>query len=481
MEDLFKKLFFEFRYTFVGLISGIVLIILTLSSIDSFIEKGLNNFNHRLIGYSFLIFLWFIIWVFFKFNLPKNKKNKIGILVAINSENDKQKVRMKIDFIDGMKNTVVKNNLDDLLNISYLQDYKANKVREILSGYNQVKIKQNNRTIIDHKSTKEYKRYVKFQNKTKFHLIIYGQIIERNDIENKYILNLDAIVIHKPLNMNISNNLARDFQKIFPQEISFYEKLEFSCFQSAKENVFLASRYIIGTAALLSGDPFTAYQVHKNLLADLKNTTFENLNTKNIDIKYIESRLIKLLATELVQQSRYYQILKGDNISAKSLLDQAEQIDNHNYDILILRSYYFVVIDGDFIKALESCRIAKNYSNGNGIWLYNMAFLFMAMNNFKEGYSCYKKIKESKFTDELLTINQCIEFNENYFKVNSFHYQSLFILGYLYYFKIDNLPMALEKFELFITLTAGVENYLFLHYKVISYVAEIQRKMNLND
>lgn len=477
MEELFKKLFYKYQYSYIGFFSGTVLLFFIICVvIDPFLEKGIKNFNYRLLVYLIMVLIWLAIWLYQKFSFPANENNKIGILIAINSENSKQKRMLRNDLIEGLKDAIIDKNLEDLLHLTYVNDYKSQQIKKILLGYNAVKKQHMNKNIVNHTLTREYKKYSKFQKRTKFNLIIYGQIIERNDVENKYILNIDAIVRHRPLDFNTSNQLVKDFQRIFPREISFFEKMEFQGFKITKELIFFSSRCIIGTAALLSGDPVTAYKLHKDLLPELK--LINNFYQQSKDIALWLSNLI---ITELIQQSRYYHLIKGDNELARKLLREAELIDNKNYDVLILNSYYSFVIDNDPYKSIEYSKDAKNYSNGNGTWLYNKAFLYMYVNNFKNAYNCYKKIRKSRFHDENLTLTQIIEFNESFYKNCSDFIQSLFILGYLYYFKINNLPLALERFDLFLKQTEGNGAYSFFHYKVISYISEIKKKMGIDN
>ena len=476
MIDILKEIFNNHKYGIFGFITGTLLILFTIIiSLDEFLGKGIKSFTTRCIIYTGIIIIWFIIWLILKNYYPKNKKNKIGIIVSITTENDKQKIRIKNDFIKGMLDIAKRNNLNNIINFINLEDFKATKANEILNNYASTYsecLKSNNLSKLN--NLKEIKILNKFVNKTKGQIYIYGSIKERQDQENKYFININAHVRHKPIDIKLSNEMSKEFQAILPKEISFFEKLEFRGFEFASDVVFIAVRYMIGVAAMVSFDPFTAYTIHNGLLSELN-----KFNPQPPNIKHISNKLTLLLTEELLQQSKYFLFNKNDSITTKRLLEQAESINNTNYHVYIFRSFYSFVIDNNTNDSINYCKLAKNYANGNGTWLYNLAFIHMYLEQFEEGYKEYKKIKETVFLDEEFTINECIEFNENYFKKNPTFFQSLFILGYLYFFKKNNYPIALEKFELFNNLTNNNLKFNYLQQKVISFLSEIKKEMKI--
>jgi hypothetical protein len=475
MLDILKDLFNKHKYSPLGFVTGVLLIILTIIvPIDSFLEKGIHCYYIRCIFYFLIIITWLIIWYKAKEFYPKNEKNKIGIIVSITTENDKQKIRIKNDFIKGMIDIAKKNNYGDMLKVICIEDIKAKKANEIIDRYilsYQNAIKSN--SVAKYYSSKPNLLFDKFLKKTKGHLYIYGAIKERQDEGNKYYLSIDAYIRHRPIDINISNHISKDFQVIFPKEISFYEKLESKGFQFASDVVFLASRYMIGVAAMISYDPFSAYTIHRGLQLDL-----QKYNPQPPNIKYISEKLSNIIADELLQQSKYY-YFKKDYDTAKRLIEEAIKIDITNYNVYIFKSFIAFELDNDPRKGLEYCDKAKAVANGNGTWLYNQAFLHMYLEEFPIAYNAYKRIKDSNFTEENLTFAECISFNEDYIKRYPMFHQSLFILGYLYYFKKNNLPLALDKLELFVDVTNKIRKYKFLRDKSISFISDIKKEIKL--
>jgi len=476
MTDILKDAFNKYKYSLIGFFIGALLIFITIIiPMDLLLARGIQSFSIRCIIYLLIIMAWFVVWYMIKEYYPKNKQNKIGIIVIITTENDKQKTRIKNDFIKGMIEIAKRNNYSDLLNIVCIEDYKAIKANEIfnnhVSSYRSAVVSD---SVARYQSTKTYALFNKFLKITKGHLYIFGAIKERQDEGNKYYLSVDAYIKHRAIDINISNEISKDFQDIFPKEISFYEKLEFKGFQFASDIIFLASRYMIGVAAMISYDPFTAYTIHRGLHLDL-----QKYDPQPPNIKHINEKLSNIITDELLQQSKYYYIIKKDYTAAKRLLEEADKINVNNYFIHIFKSFYSFEIDSDARRALEYCNQASTVANGNGNWLYNQAFLHMYLEEFPAGYNDYKKIRESNFIEEILVLDECISFNEDYIKRNPLFYQSLFILGYLYYYKKSNLPLALEKFELFVNESNKKRKYDFLRDKAISFISNIKKEMAL--
>jgi len=81
-----------------ALIIGFALLLLVILPLDNSIEKICPNALYRLFGYLPIFIGWFVFWFYKKNILPKNSKNKIGLVICINAENDKQKIRIKNDF-----------------------------------------------------------------------------------------------------------------------------------------------------------------------------------------------------------------------------------------------------------------------------------------------------------------------------------------------------------------------------------------------
>jgi hypothetical protein len=138
-QSMAEQFFFFIRkhlYSAKGLITGYLLIgAIIVGGVDGFLEKGVKNFVVRLIIYGCLGAFWLLTWLFLRSYIPRNKKHKIGITIAIKTENDKQKIRIKCDFAEGIQQLLKTKGLSHGFSVQILHDYKANEFYEILQNY----------------------------------------------------------------------------------------------------------------------------------------------------------------------------------------------------------------------------------------------------------------------------------------------------------------------------------------------------------
>ncbi|MGC9000736.1 tetratricopeptide repeat protein [Caldisericum sp.] len=481
MEEKLKKIFEENFYSFRGLFSGIVLIILAIIlHLDLFLEKGIPDFKIRLIIYAVFLAIWAISWWCSREYLPSNPKGKVGLLLAIGTESDKQKVRTKNDLAEGIKKLLGQHNLSHMVNVIVLEDFKANKVSEIMQKYlikkDEVEHIYINLDTIEKerklKETKEYRDFIKLNRKLNCRFYVWGKIKERQDIENKYFIDLEVLVLHKPLEQKPAEGIKKEFALIFPKEVSFLEKIEAKGFELTSDMIFIAAMYITGDAAFLSGDPFTAYELHKNLQTELNR--FQPLPP---NLQNMSNNLKIFLSAELFEKAKYSFVNK-DLVSAKKFLNEAESINNKNYDLLVSISYFAFNLEKDVSKSLEYLKRASEVGVEDYTWLYNRAFIYMYVGEYEKGLKNYKKLLEVKFLKESKIVDECIEYNKNLIKNEQDKYQLLFIIGYLYYFKKNDLINALKYFELFKDKVCIDISYAYLYTRADTYISEIKKKLS---
>jgi hypothetical protein len=462
----FNEIYYKNRFQATGLLASYIIILISfVLPLDTFLEKGIVNFSIRVILYLILILVWTIIWLFFKYHLPKFTGGKIGVLIAIDTESDKQKTRIKEDFVNAMGKINIQNNLNDTIEFINLQDFKAQRVKQIVKEYSESKHLQQN-------GNSANKRYLKLQKNMNFHFVIFGSLKEREDKENKYIFSIDGLVTHRILKPRLASNLQNDFISIFPKEINFYSNMEFHGFKFSSEYLYYAARFMIGTAAFMSGDAETAFKIHKGLLGTLE--TFKELP----NYRYMKERLHKILSEELLLKAKYQSDIKGDKNAARELINQAEKMDPNNYSVYVSKSYFTFIWDKDIEEALKNCTLAEQYAHGNGNWIYNRAFLYFYSGKIEQGFQDYLRIKDNSFIDEQYLLRDIINFNEEYYMKNPDFILSLFILGFIYEHKLDNCPLALERYELFIN-EAVEDKYKILREFAKNNISSIKSAMRI--
>lgn len=460
MMDKIFELVKENKTHPLALFGGVILLWASLIFIDRFLNLFILNPLIRLSIYIFLTLVWVFIWWRIRVYLPVNKKGYIGLIIAIRTENNKQKIRLKNDFTRKIKELVKDKGLSDTINIIFLNQLHTSKLT----------------SCIDKGFSKDNKRWIKIRNKVKGHFYIYGDIKERKDVEEKYFLNLEAFVLHPPLQNQNHSRIKLDFMSIWAKKISFLEKLEFKGFEFSAELVFLAVLYITGLAALFSGDYFLAYELHKNL-----KTEFNKITPLPPNLVKIKKQLSVLLAEECFLIARYKYDIDADLKSAETYLTKSLNYTNKNYGGFLLKAIIEFLSYSDPKKALSTINRAKSYSREDGTWRYSQAFLLMHLEDFDKGVMAYDKIIKNSYYGEPYTLYQVYEFNRKFLENNPSHLQSLFIIGYLKYKKEKNYPEALGYFEKFKKDAIGKDKFNYLIKKCESCLVELNTYMKLNN
>ena len=474
LYNLLKKHF----YSPFGLIIGYAFLILGIKFLNPEIKSIIQDKNIRVSLYLFSLIFWTFSWIISRNYFPKANRDKIGILVAINSENEKQKNRIKVDFTKRLKNDLERNNLLNLFHILIFNDYRSVAAKDILQKYVE-KREEFDKNKIDFKSRskvpKEFKKWEKFKNKVRVHFYIWGTIIERLEVENKYLLDISGLVVHRPLKKIQRDKIRKQFISVFPKEISFFEKFEISGFRFTADTVYIAARYITGLAALYSGDPRTALKLHKGLKGEIN----RYINPLPPNLSQINRNISNLILTENNLIARYEYAINKNIRATKSFLDKCLKQNPCHYDSLILKSYIAFKDEKNPVLSIKLLNKARRYCMGDYTWLYNKAFILMYLGKFEDSYKLYKKIKDLTFPNEPRIVEESIKFNEELLKIEPNKLQSFFVIGFLYFFKKNNLPMAFDSFEKFIKAANNKTEYDFLSNITIGFLSEIKEALKL--
>lgn len=473
MSDYLIAKLEEHYYKYTGLLIGYGLLFIFIISADAFLEKGIQDYTQRILVYIVVGLTWALVWLLSQDYMPNNDKKKIGIIIAITTENAKQVIRIRKDIAGQLKKALDESGLDSLYKIIVFNDFQSEKLISIIKPMLDKKneVLQNPALLLKYPT--EIKTWDKINKKIKGHLYIYGDIKERQDNENTYFLDLNGLIVHRPVEIKIANKVRDEFVAVLKKDLHFPERFELKGFELTGNMVYLVARYITGIAALISGDPSTAYKLHKGLKDEFKRVDAQLL--PNYD--RIKVSLNNFISDELYYLASFEYYKNSDIQKTNFYIDEALKSNPLNYNACILKSCT-TFIDKKPIESLKLVNKASKLTTKDFAWLYNKAFLFMYLEKFDKGIKCYKKLTSVSFPGEESIIDQCIDFNKGMLKDNADKKQILFILGFLYYKKKANLPMALQYFEAFKTQGAELK-YNILLSRVETYLSEIRKGMNL--
>lgn len=424
-----------------------------------------DDFNYEWYFYGLIFFVIISSWIIHRYRpFPKNRKDpktknqKTGIVIAIFSENY-EGVKIKGNFIKELKRNICDAGLDRYFNIVLLLNHQSENI----------------------KSNKDVE---KLHNEVGGHIYFYGDIQKEHDgKDKKYFLNIDGYVKHLPIPLPVSQDISFDFRAVLPKEINFNEFFALRGCKATAKIVYLTTRYIVGLASFLSGNPFLAFEMHKNLsdeLNEYKNiNNDENLqNLAKFDFKHlkaIRNKLPIIISNECYVISRAY-FINGKFDKMFEYFTLSLKNNEQNYSAYLLKSIYDFKINEDPSAALESIKKAKKYAGSKFEWRYSYAFLKFWSGDYEEAFRTCKKIEKQYYLLEPISIDEVEKFNLDLLENNKGKPQLYFWIGYLNYKKKLNFPNALKYFESFVKI-ADKESMNILIQKSNSYIVEIKNLM----
>ncbi|MCX5705472.1 MAG: hypothetical protein NTZ92_05410 [Candidatus Omnitrophica bacterium] len=433
---------------------AIILFVILTSGMFLFNKIDIHKINEQITGFELLILtficlgIW-IVWLLTRLP-PRIKRNKIGIAIAISTENDKSRIRFKNDFIENLRDVIRRGNHQQLQLIS-LSEYHSEKINRL-------------------KLVKQYHK------KTKAHLIIYGACkIRTHEKKESYYFKLDASVLHRVLPKVISNSISVEMRKVLPPSLIFSSDDEIKGFMVTAETIGHASRYIIGLASLFSGDVFTAFDLHLGLISEIdviekkQEELKEDLLTvrRLVPFHLVDEALILARVSYLQKKSNYLENLC-------KYLEVLERFDPRNYVAHLMRGIYYFLAKRDTEAALEE--IKKSRNERDNTWQINEAFLKAYKGDLPEAHKLYKRALVG-----LLKENVPLEtegFIYDILQLEPDKIQLWYCLGIINYLFKEDLKLAKEYFEKFVELARKEKKFLESVSFAEKYLVEIKEKFS---
>lgn len=431
-------------YTIPALIAGVFILLIIFFAGDSFFNKYLPVTYLSWI-YLGLGVIWIAFWSFNRFWIPKNDKNRTGLIICIHADSDEAEQDLKRDFIMSIKKQIIDQQIGEIFNIIVVKNHLAQKYGNPKSIY-------------------------KLHNWVKGHIYIYGEIKKRkNGEKNQYFLSLDGMVLHRPAPQQVSQEISRDFLATLPKGINFNDEFAFAGFQVSADIVVKSVKYIVGLAAYVSGNPLLSIRLHTDLKNQIK---LSQQKLPGDDI--ILSKIDNLLSNEHAIMATYY-FGKQDRSNAQLSLNEALKLNPTCYRALIVQSIIAFAWENDPKKSLVVTKKCHGFNFPE--WRYNEIFLHLWLGNYSSALKHCEKIKKQNYITEEGVSREVIDFNESILKSDPGKTVLYFWIGYNYYFKQNNLPMALKNFELFEQVADSSMNT--LKQKSSAWLIEIKKKMGV--
>lgn len=416
-----------------GFILLVSLVFLTLSSffykydILYIFNITSHETTNKITSYE-LVFLFLgiilsgLIWLI-QATVPKNKKDTVGIVIAIITENESEKIRLKNDFVNNLQEKIMTENMQNTYKIIEYPEFFASKV--------------------------DQSNVTKYMKKSKAHFFIYGSLKKRyHESKEQYFFNLNMGVRHGPISTTVSKKLSEEMNLLSPRRVRFHVENEFKGFEITSNWAALAVEYIIGVAAFLTGDVKFSSDLHYKLFNKLLKVkinlpAIKTLKEKN-KIKLTESLFwLQLIKYRAFRKNGKKELL--DEVS--EILETIKFIEPRHYPASISRAIIYFLKDRNTDGALKELR--KTQYKPDDTWRYSEAFLYAYKGDMDKAIKSYKKAFRG--VTEQHVPEESEEFIHDILKSEPNKYQFWFCLGLINFFAKEDITLAAEDFKRFLS------------------------------
>lgn len=330
------------------------------------------------IGLLVAIVVTYFLW---RYQQPaKVRDGSIGIAVAIRSEDDKTQKRVSGDFIATCKKLLAASTTKRPFHLIELNDYHSSLAT-------------------DYSSADELRK------RCGALFLIFGNTAQRKERgKNFYVLRLQGLVCHAPINLDDQSLLAREMNAVLPLKENILEDDELSGFEITSIKLVEATKYVIATAALLSHDA----QLAVSLLEEIQ---VNNKRHKDANVKAIH-KLNELAPKRLSAAYRFMSLVHFARWEAgrepdelKKAIEWVEKFgacsNKDNIDVLLVRAIGHFVFDRNIDAAMRCINRCKSLSIANTSWKYSAAFLEAYSDNLDNAKHYYDAAISTEISHDL--------------------------------------------------------------------------------
>lgn len=363
------------------------------------------------------------IWIYTN-RVPIVQKGKIGFCIAIATENIEQQKQLRQDFIREIEKLLDRSSLR--YNFSFIEypQYLAQKI--------------NSQSLAD-----EYRR------KSRCHFMIWGDVRSRKfQGQSQQFLSMEGLVSHGPMPKNIQASLAAEFTELFPRRVIISSEGDIFQFEITAQWINIVATYIIGVAALLSGDIPYSTELFESVYAQTRQLKSEVPALVKIRDR-APGRLTDIYIAYAQAYYNEWMQTKNNELLTKMepYLANLKQIAPMNSIANGCRSIWLFLVKRDLVSA--KAELNRSHKHSDVGWRYNLAFLFAYENNMKQAIKEYRQAFKG-YLSEPKILDQITDFIHWVLEIEPQMTQLYFCLGFINRFAKQDSSRALQEFEKFV-------------------------------
>ncbi|WOK05706.1 hypothetical protein RT717_21760 [Imperialibacter roseus] len=461
-----KELLLDKDFSF-NRISSLIVIIVTSSLalmeiVIPFLKPYFENSIVHILTFVIVELVIVSFWYYKRSVFPLGNRKRQNLVIAITTEDVKQKVRIANDFAKELKRQLKNHGLNNTYEVVVLHNHLSETARHKIEMW----IEARKANLMD---SNESKSFLKMAKRLNAKFFVYGDLIIRNSSKSTYCLSIDALIMHAQTNVTNSKSLQREFAELWKREITFLEEDELNGFRSNAEQIFFTATYMMGLATLVD------------------NKFEQGISIWNTLIKYIEQKpelaeyRLKVLQQKwvccfLLSRLSYF---RGDIELSLEYQEMYLEITPNEYDRHLSEAIRQVKLRGDAKLALEYVEKAAGMAGADGTWRYSKLYLLIKLGRMKEALIVFDEISQERYPNEIDSIYQVIKYNEVCYQEDENHIQSFFIIGCIMYKKLDRPLEAYERLEEFVSRASNNVSMDELRLRGEQYLGEINKVIGI--
>lgn len=371
-----------------------------------------------LVTIAVIIFVWYVTK-----RPPKTPKDKIGFLISIACENDKESQQVREDFIIPLRQLVKSGEAGKAFHFIEIPEHIAKDIVDIDDATD-------------------------LRIKCRAHFVLYGRVrLRKIGNEDHHVIDLNGIVAHRPISKGVTELFSREFSELLPRRVNISKENDLLSFQFTSEWTEVVAKYIIGIAAAMSGDISYAQALYSEVKDRLvgKDVNFPVYQKLSERLPIRVSELNEAMAA--AAHKAWYETHDPEYLD--QLGEYLEKVDPSRVElkrVLNLRAIYILLKEKDGNRAISVLRKAKDTSGA--IWYYNMAFLYAYTGDLKKAIRNYRA--GIIFRVEPEVISQIEDFICWVLNQEPEKYQLYYCLGFFNWQVKGDTIKAIEDLEIFL-------------------------------
>jgi tetratricopeptide (TPR) repeat protein len=368
------------------------------------------------------------VWVLTNW-VGKAPKGSIGLVIAIATESDEHNRQLRSDFITSLR--------EHLLSDTPLTRFSLTEYGRRLAA-----------RVIDRD------RAVRYMRKSRARMIVFGRARTRPSSNGDvHVLTISGVIEHPPIDPADKRLLATEFGQFLPRQWLISKENDFVGFEVTSESFDLAARYVVGVAAMVSGDFSYAESMLRGVQERLPRRAMRLRPTREL-ARRLPGRVENLYLLWISALREKYLRTRDDRVleDADAVADKLLAL-NPEYEIALeFKALAHFVLDRDVAgsrRLLARCR-----KSPYGVWRYSSAFLFAYEGQLKKAREQYERAFRSRMPDGTIP-TQVEEFIQIILDEEPERIGLHFALGLIAFEGKADYLAAREDFRRFIARSAG--------------------------